>query len=132
MLQFLQETPPEAYDAILMSFSIHHLTTVQKEEFLRLCSARLAKKGRLIVVDIFRRNGQAIEDYLQCYVADMRDHWASLDAADLELATHHVRNFDLPETLDDFLALARKAGLVLESPPLQYGYHALAILSSPP
>jgi len=110
---------------ILASFSLHHLDSVQKSDFLALCKLRLASKGQLIIVDVFRKDGQSREDYLDAYCEDMTHRWTSLTPEEGQIAIEHVRTYDQPESIANFLQIAEKSGLRPEGRPIQHGYHAL-------
>lgn len=128
MLAFLREPGPARFDIILASFSLHHFTTSQKREFLSLCRAHLMPEGALIIVDVFREDGQSLQDYLASYCQEMRNEWEALTPDDLEMATHHVSTFDLPETPEDFMRLAESEGLRPVAPMIQHGFHGLLFL----
>ena len=125
MLSFLRESPPGEFEFILVSFSLHHFETEQKRDFLALCKKRLAPSGQLIVVDVFRNERQSREDYLEAYCGDMANRWAALTADERQIALEHVRTHDFPETLEDFLLLAKGTGLRDQGRFLRHGFHAI-------
>lgn len=125
MLSFLRESPSRTFEAILVSFSLHHLNSVQKRDFLGLCKERLSPSGQLIVVDVFRNEGQCREEYLDAYCEDMKQRWTTLTPEEGQMAVEHVRNHDLPETVEDFLRLAHEEGLSRRGQVLRYGFHVI-------
>lgn len=125
MLSYLRERPSSTFEAILVSFSMHHLDSEQKRDFLVLCKERLSPKGQLIVVDVFRNKDQSRLAYLDAYCEDMNQRWTALTPEDEQMAVEHVRTYDFPETLEDFLKLARESGLSHKSKVMQYGFHMI-------
>ncbi len=125
MVSFLRENLSRTFEAIVVSFSLHHLETAQKREFLALCKNALSPTGQLIVVDVFRNKNQSREDYLDAYCEDMTQRWTTLTAEEAQLAIEHVRTHDLPETLEDFLQLAQQAGLSHGKEVLRQGFHVI-------
>lgn len=124
MLDFLRHWSGEKFDLILVSFSLHHLDPEQKREFLGLCKTVLSDQGLIIIVDVFRAEGQSRETYLNDYCEDMANRWTTLTAQELEMVTHHVRNFDFPEPLEDFIRIADSVQLHPGRNASWHGYHA--------
>lgn len=129
MLSFLEECAPRTFDVILVSFSLHHLETEQKKDLLTLCKERLSPSGDLLVVDVFRNKEQSLKDYLDAYCEDMTRRWTTLTPEESQMAVEHVRNHDLPETLENFLQLAHQAGLNRHGETMRYGFHMITTLS---
>ncbi|MEN9681306.1 MAG: hypothetical protein RLZZ627_1199 [Pseudomonadota bacterium] len=125
MLSFLKANTSRNFEVILASFSLHHLDTEQKRDFLALCKQRLTSRGQLIIVDVFRNAHQSREDYLDAYCEDMSYRWSSLTPEEGQIAIEHVRNHDFPESLENFLQIAEEARLSLQELPVRHGYHAL-------
>ncbi len=130
MLEFLKESPSRAFDVILVSFSLHHLNSAQKGDFLALCKKQLRPSGMLIVVDVFRDEGQDREDYLDAYCKDMSRRWTTLTQAEGQIAMEHVRTHDFPESLEDFLTLGKAVGLSLQRQNLRYGFHVITTFAA--
>jgi len=125
MLSFLKANTSRKFGVILASYSLHHLDTEQKRDFLALCRQCLEARGLLIIVDVFRNARQSREDYLDAYCQDMSHRWHSLTPEEGQIAIEHVRNHDFPESLENFLHIAEEAGLSIQDAPLRHGYHAL-------
>lgn len=125
MLSFLRESPPRTFECILVSFSLHHLDSEQKRDFLALCKERLSPSGLIILVDVFRNPNQSLAAYLDAYCEDMTQRWTRLTKEEAQMAVTHVRTYDLPETLEDLLQLAHQAGLSPQSDVRRYGYHGM-------
>jgi SAM-dependent methyltransferase len=101
-------------DIILASYAVHHLPPPEKQDFFRLARARLAPNGSLLFADVFRRDGETREHYLERYVGMMRQEWTALAPDALASTTEHVVQRDFPETADVIGSMARAAGFCAE------------------
>jgi len=116
-----------AYELILAGYSVHHLSTEDKQRFFALCRAVLGPAGSLLFYDIFRRPGETREQHVAAYTEMVRTAWGLTGEA-LENTCRHVRERDFPETLATTQEMARKAGF--ESDGLELftaadGFHRL-------
>lgn len=109
MMSELESAP--AADVINVSFALHHLTTEQKAEFLRLASKKLAPGGVLLLTDVVREEGQGLADYLSTYTGWLRRSMVSLSDAEKDAICDHILNNDLPEMASVLRAQAADAGL---------------------
>lgn len=128
MLDFLRIYDKEKFDVIVVSFALHHLQPEEKSEFLALCKSILTNQGQVIIIDVFRRSKQSREAYLDDYCDDMAQRWTALSTDELAMVTHHVRNFDFPESFEEFVHIAESNNLRAESRASHYGYHGLLTL----
>ncbi len=113
MLAYLREDPVTAagtFDVILASFAVHHLPAPEKQEFFRLAHARLAAHGSLLFADVFRREGEPREEYLDRYVGMMQQAWTGMPPESLASTIEHVTRMDFPETAESLAEMAREAG----------------------
>jgi SAM-dependent methyltransferase len=97
-------------DVILASYAVHHLPVQEKHEFFRLAHGKLAPRGSLLYADVFRRDGETREQYLEAYVGMMRRDWAGMPLESLASTTQHVMQRDFPESIEALAAMAREAG----------------------
>jgi SAM-dependent methyltransferase len=109
MLAYLQEAPPKTFDVILASYAVHHLPAREKREFFQLALGKLAPRGTLLFADVFRRNSETREEYLEAYVGMMRRDWTGMTPESLASTIEHVTQRDFPETSEVVSALAREA-----------------------
>ena len=59
-------TPPgEAYDVVLCALSVHHLQQHAKLELLRCARWALGPGGCLLLMDVFRKEGESREAYME-------------------------------------------------------------------
>lgn len=103
-------TPARKYDVILAGYSAHHLPIAEKLRFFKGAFSKIEAGGTLLFADVFRRDGESRAQYLDAYVAMMRESWVGLAPETLAGAIEHVRERDFPETSDGVRELARKAG----------------------
>jgi SAM-dependent methyltransferase len=131
MLAYLREDSEPAaktFDAILASYAVHHLPAREKQKFFQLACRRLAPQGSLLFADVFRRNSETREEYLDAYVGMMRRDWIGMPPEGLASTIEHVRQRDFPETSEALTAMAMEAGLGQEPQELfrdATGFHRL-------
>lgn len=94
----------------ITGYSLHHLTTDAKQTFLRHARARLRLSGRLIIYDIFRQPGESPGAYHDRYLGWIRSRWTRMFDRECDLIDPHIRGYDLPETVADFIDMAQAAG----------------------
>lgn len=115
-------------DVMLASYAVHHLPLPAKQDFFRLARARLAPGGSLLFADIFRRDEETREHYLDRYVGMMRQAWTALAPEALASTIEHVVQRDFPETAEAIGGMARDAGFSPEPRELARdatGFHRL-------
>lgn len=125
----------ETCDVILASYAVHHVPVREKQDFFRLACARLSPRGSLLFADIFRRDGETREQYLESYVDMMRQAWTTLGPEALASTTEHVVQRDFPETADAIGCMARDAGFRDEPRELfrdATGFHRLLAFTTGP
>ena len=131
MLAFLrQERAPgaENFDVILASYAVHHLPTLDKREFFRLAHGKLASGGTLLFADVFTRDGESRDEYLDRYVGMMRQSWTGMPPEALASTIEHVTHRDFPESAGRVCEMAREAGFHLAPQELFWdgtGFHRL-------
>lgn len=115
---FLQAGPMEklikneqkTFDLIYSSFAIHHLQDSEKESFLHDLSEHLKKGGLLIIIDLLRSDQLSRHQYIEEYIQNVGQTWKTVHPEDLELVYDHIRNFDFPATIAEFLSWVKEAG----------------------
>jgi tRNA (cmo5U34)-methyltransferase len=131
MLAYLREPAGPAaktFDVILASFAAHHLPVRAKQGFFQLAHRKLAPRGSLLYADVFRRENETREEYLDRYVGVMRRDWTGMTPESLASTTEHVMQRDFPESSDALSAMARQAGFGQEPQELfrnSTGFHRL-------
>lgn len=127
-LRELQDSADKTFDVILASYAVHHLPTPEKSEFFRFARGKLAPGGVLLFADVFRRDGESRDDYLDRYVGMMRQAWNSMPPEALASTIEHVTQQDFPETAEDVCEIAREAGFHIAPQELfrdSTGFHRL-------
>jgi SAM-dependent methyltransferase len=112
-----------AFDLIFCGFSLHHLTTENKKEFLRLAHRRLNTGGVLLVVDPAREEDEPRPIYLDRYCGWIRSDWESMPEAAVDAICEHIRGNDFPETARDLRAMAAEEGFDRASELEPYRWH---------
>lgn len=102
---------PGTFDIVLISYALHHLPTLQqKQNFIQKCQTKLKTNGCLIVIDIFSRPNQTQADWFSEYEAYFHKHCTSLNDIQTKLSLDHIRDYDFPETIDNYKQIAQTSG----------------------
>jgi SAM-dependent methyltransferase len=118
-------------DVILASYSVHHLPIAEKRRFFKLAFSKLEPGGTLLYADVFRRDGEMRDEYLDTYVEMMREAWIGLAPETLAGAIGHVRERDYPETVPRVCEIVHRAGFRDEPRELfrdGSGFHRLLVV----
>ncbi|MGB8853978.1 MAG: class I SAM-dependent methyltransferase [Pirellulales bacterium] len=113
LLTFLREDAgiaAQTFDIILASYAVHHLPAREKQEFFRLARGKLPPHGSLLFADVFRRNGESRDEYLDRYVGMMRQAWTGMLPEHVTSTVEHVVQRDFPESGETILGMASEAG----------------------
>ncbi len=110
-MQELIDREEGKYDIIYCSFSMHHLQDIEKNHFLKRCFDLLSDKGMLIVIDVFRNEGQLREAYIEEYISWIDECWEKISQEDKSLIYEHMRNYDFPTTKSQLIAWCSDIGL---------------------
>ncbi|OQX33046.1 MAG: hypothetical protein B0D91_15305 [Oceanospirillales bacterium LUC14_002_19_P2] len=108
LLQGLQRYAGRA-DIILASFSVHHLSNLDKQRFLIRSRQRTADNGCLVLVDHFLKPGQD----LQGFIHDVMVHYSGFEGFTPEMADlvhEHVSTSDFPVTIEQYRIWGKAAG----------------------
>lgn len=98
------------FDVIIGGYSLHHFGADRKEILLKQFRPLLTDDGVAIVYDIYKRDGEAREEYLERLLAICRESWSEMDDTQMEQIHDHVRNNDHPESLESMKQLAERSG----------------------
>jgi len=108
----------ENADAIIAGFTVHHLGVSDKAALLRAASRKLSEGGTVLYYDVFRRNGESRDQYVDAYCKNIDLTWTALSLEDREKTKEHLRNCDFPETFETLSRMAIDAELTPSSVPL--------------
>ncbi|GAB4812984.1 hypothetical protein N2152v2_000030 [Parachlorella kessleri] len=106
------DTSDRPYDIILCALSVHHLPQHAKRELLRRARCALAPGGCLLLMDVFRKEGESREAYME----RARDYFfgeearSVLSPAESQEVWAHVTVFDYPEAESDYHQMSAEAG----------------------
>ncbi len=115
----------ERFDIIFTSFALHHLTLAEKAKFFHLAHNVLAEKGMLVIIDTLREPNETLPDYLDHYCHWIQKDWQQLEEQELTAIYQHIRNNDIPETVDVLSGLAVEAGFSTAFSLYQVFWHQL-------
>lgn len=118
LIAFLESAKPEPVDVIVAGFAAHHLNRPDKRRLLQLCLRNLNQGGTLCYFDVFRRQGETREAYLQAYFSNLDRTWMALAAEERNQVKEHILTSDRPETYATIAALATEAGFTTQTEPL--------------
>ena len=96
----------ECFDIVFTSYALHHLTQTEKAEFFHLVHNILTENGLLLIIDTIREPNESLSVYLDNYCQWIREQWLQCEEQEFTAIFQHIRNNDLPETLDTLSALA--------------------------
>ena len=96
------------FDAILASFSLHHLNLEQKECLIARLPQLLKANGVFLLIDIVRLPGEDREVYIRRYLENVRQYWSLLTPQEFFKVEEHISSSDFPETQETFYSLAQK------------------------
>ena len=117
------KTTEQRCDVVFSSFALHHLSSAQKADFLDSAHRRLNPNGICLVIDTMRDAGEDRSVYLDRYCAWLASRCKTLSPQQLELVFAHIRAGDFPETREDFLEMATRAGFAGHTEILRYRWH---------
>lgn len=110
LIRELAEVKREGFDAILMSFVLHHFDRDQKDEIIGRLHTLLNRNGVVLLIDVMRPKDEDRDAYLGRYLADVRQRWSCLTREEYALVEDHIREHDFPETQETLCDFAKKYG----------------------
>lgn len=100
----------EKVNVIIAGFSLHHLTTTEKEIIIQKCFNKLKENGIFLVFDLIREGGESEEKFIERYQDNCRNYWNELNQKELELLLNHIKNNDHPESIQMYNLIAKYNG----------------------
>ena len=97
-------------DVIWVGFSVHHLETPEKLEFMKKVRNSLSDKGLLLLYEPVLLGGENREEFLKRFRETYDRHWRGLSKEDEAALFEHVRESERPETTENWIKLGKKAG----------------------
>jgi SAM-dependent methyltransferase len=90
------------FDIIHSSFAIHHLSEEKKQALIMSCAEKLKDDGVFIIADVFRKDNQSRENYMEEYLDVVNTRWTALNESDREIIVNHISRYDFPSVLSEF------------------------------
>lgn len=97
-------------DVIWVGFSVHHLDTKQKLEFMSNVREVLADGGIVMLYEPILLESEDLRHYYSRFKKTFDKYWKGLDSEESEYLLEHVRETERPETTHDWIALGKEAG----------------------
>ncbi len=97
-------------DVVWVGFSVHHLETADKLEFVKKVKKALSSDGLFIVYEPILREGENQGSYYKRFKETFYLHWTGLSKEEAESLLEHVRESEKPETAEDWIKLGKEAG----------------------
>lgn len=95
-----------SFDAILASFSIHHLSLDAKDQLIGTLRSLLNPGGVFLMIDLVARSGETRGQFLKRYITGVRSTWTALEDDEIESIAEHIESCDFPESCETFRKLA--------------------------
>ncbi|MBW4672556.1 MAG: class I SAM-dependent methyltransferase [Desmonostoc geniculatum HA4340-LM1] len=104
----LMLTQQKSFDAILISFALHHLSLEQKDLIIGQMKNLLTSRGVLILIDVFRQQAEDRKTYLKRYLEWVRKDWSLLSPQEYFMVENHISTSDFPETQQTLYEISQK------------------------
>lgn len=101
-------TQDYSFDAVMISFALHHLSLEEKDLVISQIFHLLKSNGVLIMIDIICSEEEERESYLGRYVNNIRQDWSLISSQEYLMIENHMSTCDFPETQTTLSAIARK------------------------
>lgn len=103
----LVQNQQNRFDAILISFALHHLHLQQKDYLIGQLKSLLASGGIFILIDVVRQE-EDLESYLKRYLEGVQKHWSLLTPQEYSMVENHISSSDFPETQQTLQEISQK------------------------
>lgn len=97
-------------DVVWVGFSIHHLETLEKLEFMKKVKNALGNQGVFMIYEPILIEGEDLESYYHRFEKTFKEHWRGLNKKEADSLLEHVRESERPETTIDWINIGRDAG----------------------
>ncbi|MCK5392253.1 MAG: class I SAM-dependent methyltransferase [Deltaproteobacteria bacterium] len=101
---------PAPVDVIWIGFSLHHLDTPDKLQFMHKAKKALSSDGILIIYEPILLEGEDRSMYFKRFKQTFDTHWRGLTKEEGESLLEHVRESEKPETAKGWIKLGKDAG----------------------
>ncbi|ORU94720.1 MAG: hypothetical protein A6F70_09770 [Cycloclasticus sp. symbiont of Bathymodiolus heckerae] len=100
----------QSYDIILLGYSLHHLTTAEKQECFARIAELLSEKGVLVFYDLEMLADENQPSYIDRACELFTQHWNNFNAEEINSICTHVVENDIPENQQFYTECFKKAG----------------------
>ncbi len=107
--EFVQEGH-NRFDAILISFALHHLELDQKYDLIEQLKNLLYSNGVLILIDVVCKQEEDRETCIKRYLEGVQKDWLLLTPQEYSMVANHISSSDFPETQQTFQEISQKCG----------------------
>lgn len=94
-------------DIIFTSYAVHHLSSQQKFDFIRICKDKLKANGVLLMIDGILNDEQTRDEWLEALHTRFKIVNPSATPEELEIRMQHPRADDYPESINTFEEIAK-------------------------
>jgi ubiquinone/menaquinone biosynthesis C-methylase UbiE len=107
---FLDSNQQNKFDAILMSFALHHQNLEQKYYFITQLHNLLISGGVFILIDIVRQQEEDRSTYIRRYLDGVQKYWFLINQEEYSMIEEHISSSDFPETQQTLQEISQKVG----------------------
>ena len=100
----------EEVDVIWVGFSVHHLDTTEKFEFMRDVKKALSKEGLFMLYEPILHECEDRDQYYNRFKKTFDIHWRGLSKEEGESLLEHVKETEKPKTTEKWISLGKDAG----------------------
>lgn len=97
-------------DVVWVGFSIHHLESADKLEFMKKVKNTLSEGGLFMIYEPILLEGENVALYYERFKETFYLHWTGLSKEEGDSLLEHVRESERPETTRDWIRLGKDAG----------------------
>lgn len=126
--EYLERSDTPAVDVAIAGFAVHHLQDDEKRKFFTDCAEKLSPGGDLYLFDVFRKEDQSREAYLDSYCGRLETEWTNLSSEQKASISEHIRTFDFPVSYKTMRDFAQRSGFETPAKPEfmdSSGFHRL-------
>jgi len=98
----------ESVDIIFTSYAVHHLSSLDKRNFIANCKQRLNPRGFLLMVDGVLKPNQMRHEWLDALEHRIVKSNPEITVDELVNRMQHPREADFPETIETFSQIAKE------------------------
>lgn len=95
---------------VWVGFSVHHLETGEKLDFMKDVKKALSRDGMFMLYEPILLAGESRDQYYSRFKKTFDLHWRGLSKDEAESLLEHVRETEKPETAQTWINLGRDAG----------------------